>query len=310
MTIVPWIEKKWKCVVLKSKQIKNVGLSLIVTVILLLFAVKTLPMVFMTNDDASIQMTLAGMCTGTPYPYHQFINSLLGIIIAGLYHISSSIPWWYAWSILCVLIGIVCVQWTIFENVSNKLEAVLMIGIIGFAFWIYVLGNIAFTVVPCIFSLGVVFLLFSNDSPKWNYPFIFLCSIVVIISCWHRGSTGWVMFCYFAMALLYFVSCCRNLDFKQKILRYVGTVGIVFIVIIVSSQLDSVIKEQRNSDEFRAYNSARVAYMDYPHVSYKENPQVYESYGWDENLASSDSLGWKYFPFRVFLPSIAGKWFI
>lgn len=141
----------------KFEQIKQVCLIIVFTMFWLLLAVKTLPMVFMTNDDASIQMTLSGMQTGNSYPYHQFINSLLGFLISGLYDITSVVPWWYAWSILCVLIGITCIQWTIVKNASHRIEAILFIVILGFAFWIYVLGNIAFTVVPCIFSLGVVF---------------------------------------------------------------------------------------------------------------------------------------------------------
>ena len=92
--------------------------------------------------------------------------------------------------------------------------------------------------------------------------------------------------CYFAMALLYYVSSCMDLNIKHKILRYVGVLGSVFLLLTASTEIDQMLKEQRDSDEFRAYNSARVAYMDYPHVSYKENPEVYENYGWDENLAS------------------------
>lgn len=287
------------------KQILKMCVSLVITIFFLFVAVKTLPMVFMTNDDAGIQMALSGMQTGVPYPYHQFINSLLGFVIAGLYHISTSIPWWYAWSILCMLIGITCIHWTIIENASSKLEAGIFIGIIGFSFWIYALGNIAFTVVPCVFSLGVVFLLFSNDSPKWNYLFVLLCSIIVTISYWHRESTGLVMLCYFAMALLYFTSCCSNLNFKQKILHYVGTLGLTFVLIIVASQIDSVIKEKRNSDEFRIYNSGRVAYMDYPHVSYEENPEVYELYGWDKNLTSLVS-SWCFLDERVTAEAFLG----
>lgn len=126
----------------------------------LVIAMKTLPMGFMKNDDTGIQMALSGMQTGTPYPYHQFINSILGFLVVGLYHISIGIPWWYAWSILCMIIGITCIHWTIIDNVSSKLEATIFIGIFGFSFWIFTLGNIAFTVVPCIFSLGVIFYCF------------------------------------------------------------------------------------------------------------------------------------------------------
>ena len=147
----------------KFKQIKNLCVIIVSTLFWLFLSIKTLPMVFMTNDDASIQVTLSGIQTGNSYPYHQFINSLLGFLIGGLYDITHAIPWWYAWSILCVLIGITCIQWTIFKNASHKIEAIIIIGIIGFAFWIYVLGNIAFTVVPCIFSLGIVFCYFQKS---------------------------------------------------------------------------------------------------------------------------------------------------
>lgn len=77
-----------------------------------------------------------------------------------------------------------------------------------------------------------------------------------------------------------------DLGLKHKILRYVGVLGSVLILLIASIEIDQMMKEQRNSDEFRAYNNARVLYMDYPHVSYEENPEVYKAFGWDENLTS------------------------
>lgn len=270
----------------KLERIKSICLIAFFAILWLLLAVKTLPMVFMTNDDASIQATLSGIQIGNSYPYHQFINSILGFFISVLYYIIPSIPWWYAWSIYCVLIGIICIQWTVFKTASHKIEAILFVAIFGLSFWIYVLGNIAFTVVPCIVVLGVVFLLFSKDYTNWNYLLVIIASIVILISSWHRQSTGMVMFCYFAMALLYYVSSCVDLDMKHRCLRYVGVLGIVFILMFASSEIDQILKEQRDSDEFRAYNSARVAYMDYPHVSYKDNPDVYKAFGWDENLTS------------------------
>lgn len=283
----------------------KICLSIIIALFWLLFSIKTLPMVFMTNDDTGIQMALSGMQTVKPYPYFQFINSFLGLFISVLYQITTNIPWWYAWSILCVLIGIVCIQWTVLENASNKLEAILFVGIFGFAFWIYILGNIAFTIVPCIFSLGIVFQLFSNDRPRWNQLFILICIIVVIISYWHRESTGLVMFCYFAMALLYFTVGCMELNLKQKILRYIGTLGITLILILGSTQVDVYIKAQRNSSEFSEYNNARALYMDYPHVSYDENPKIYESYGWNKNLSSLVS-SWCFLDERVTAEAFLG----
>lgn len=287
----------------KNKQ--TLLLTFLSTILWLLIAIATLPMVYMTNDDTSIQMALSGVHTGTPYPYHQFINSFLGHIIAGLYSITTTIPWWYIWSILCVLIGIFCIHWTIIKNSISKCESLLLICIFGLSFWIFTLSNIAFTVVPCIFSLGIIFLLFSNDAPRWNYPFICFSCIVILISNWHRLYSGCVMLCYFGMGLLYYIIHCTNLNIKQKILRFLGTFGITIILVFVTVQIDNIVKEYINPDTFTAFNEGRIDYMDYPHITYNENPQIFGNYGWNKNLASLVS-DWCFLDERVTTEAFRG----
>ena len=68
-----------------KKNRKESMIALGLTGLLYLFTAIALPMGYMTNDDHGIQNALSGFTTGTPYPYHQFINCILGYLLSFFY---------------------------------------------------------------------------------------------------------------------------------------------------------------------------------------------------------------------------------
>lgn len=252
----------------------------------LLIPLMTLPMTYMTNDDSGIQAALNGSVTGKPYPYHQFINCFLGYMLCFLYQLLPSIEWWYVWSLLCIGLGICLIHWSFFKEASKKVDAVILIIIFAALFWIYIISNVAFTVVPCVLALGVICIFFVGNEHKWDWKIVLICSIALVIASWHRFSTIEAMLCYFLGGLLYYVIQSTNLTWKKKISYYLVTVVGVVSIILLTYLSSNLIKNHQNSDYFNEYNKARIAYMDYAKINYADMPEVFLKYDWDEDLTN------------------------
>lgn len=78
---------------MKKRNRKEALTAFCLTGMLYLFTASTLPMGYLTNDDHGIQNALSGFTTGTPYPYHQFINCILGYLVAFFYRVIPQIQW-------------------------------------------------------------------------------------------------------------------------------------------------------------------------------------------------------------------------
>lgn len=270
----------------KKKNIYFFGIVLLTVLPWLLIVILTLPMVFMTNDDTSIQIALSGNVTGESYPYHQFINVFLGWFLSGLYNIFPNVKWWYVWSMACILIGIFFIHKSVIEVTAKKIKAIAVVCVLGALFWVYIIANVSFAIVPCVLTVGAVCTLFVEDSMQWQWSKSVGCVITILIASWHRASTAKAMLCYLCMGLLYYVIHCNNLGKKQRVLYYIGTVAVTIVLMFFTSMIDTSIKAQKNMTMFAEFDEARIAYMDYPHASYEEAPEVYQKYGWDEKMAT------------------------
>ncbi len=267
----------------------------IMTGLVFLTAILTSEMSYLTNDDSGIQSALSGFLTGEPYPYHQFINIIISFPIAGLYQVLPNIQWWYVYSLTDMAIGIFLVQFFIIRIASKGKHSLFVIfGILAFldiGFFIYPIANVSFTIVPAILGTGIVAgLLWLSESDNNNHRrLIFFCIVVGYILLFaHRRQTGLALLCYILLAFLYYyVSTSKNL--KETIIKFVVTAGVFILITGSLTALDSTVQNNHNGGDFVAFNSARIQFMDYPHDTYSEDPELFKEIGWDEdtyNLAT------------------------
>ncbi len=272
----------------KSRTI--VLLALILTGLVFLTAVLTSEMAYLTNDDGGIQSVLSGLSTGEPYPYHQFISVILSFPIAGLYSILPGIQWWYVWSLVAMAMGIFLVQYCLLRiAVRGQHSPVIIIGILIFldiGFFLYPTANVSFTIVPAVLGTGLVAgLLWMAEKDTIRHKGWLFAGIVIgyILLLSHRRDTGLVVLCFLLLAFLYYYVS-KSEKLRQAILKFSLT-AIAFLLLTESlTVLNRNIQNNLNGEDFVAFNSARSQYMDYPHDSYNENPELYEEVGWDEDL--------------------------
>lgn len=266
-----------------------ISLAAGLTVLDYVVAVISSEMVYLTNDDGSIQSTLSGFLTGEPYPFHQFVNFFLTYLLAGIYSLIPEVNWWYLWSQLLMAVGIFLVHLCLMKITPKyNFPFGVMVGILAFldvGFLIYPIANISFTIVPAVFGTGIVALLFSLEdflSEKCRKAII-LCSFFgyLLLLC-HRKQTGMVILCYLLMAFLYYYFR-DGFRWKKAIGKFVITAGIFLLATLALDMANRNILNQQNGEKFIAFNSARSQYMDYPHETYNENPEAFQKVGWDKD---------------------------
>lgn len=265
---------------------KALFFSAVAIVAVYLFAVLSSEMVYMTNDDRSIQDTISGFLTGTPFPLHQFVNAIITIPLAFFSKVMPTVNWWYLWSQFLIIVGMLMIHYCLMRTAEkNKFPKSMLWSIIGFldlGLFLYFVSNISFTIVPAVLGTGIVAMIFGlNEISEAKYKkWIIVCSVMgYIVLLAHRKQSGYVLLCYILMAYLYyFVGEKKKIG---EILRKFSLTAIGFLVLTVCvTQVNQTIQNNYNGEEFVTFNNARVQYMDYPHDSYEENPEIYADVGW------------------------------
>lgn len=267
-------------------------LAFSVVIVALCYAVMCVSskMVYLTNDDAGIQNLLAGNVTGQPYITHQFINVILGVLISSLYKIFPGIQWWYWYSQLLIVTGMLLIHFVILKlglkRGRNRTLTILMLSFIDLAFLLYPIANVAFTMVPAILGTGLAAAIFLLEDIKNKrlvksiLVFVFCGYVLVLI---HRTTTGLALLCYILLAMLWYLS--DKDKFNKKTLMQFVLACMVFLGLTgCIVKVNSVVSERLNGSEFIGYNAARAGWTDYPKDSYYDNPELYEAAGWSEEV--------------------------
>lgn len=263
--------------------------AFVITVLVYIFAVAFLPMGYMTNDDASIQGALSGFFSDKPYPYHQFINCILGYIIAFFYDVLPQIQWWYFISVVFTLIGIylLCRNWLILckEYHVSKIVKYFLVFFSFICIWIYYISQVSFTIVPVLFSLGFMSNLIVRKRSKILFRDIIIPCAACLFASLYRAKMGWVIFCYLSMCILFYcLQTEKKINKKVFIIMsvYILSYGVVFVG---CDKYNEIVSSSIESSDFKNFNSARIKYMDYEHAEYDENEELYQSVGLDRELS-------------------------
>ena len=246
-------------------------------------------MMYLSNDDASIQATLSGARTGTPYPFVWFVNALVTAPIAALYGILPGVQWWFVWSHLLLAIGMLLASYAVAYAalarahlrlpLTAALACALDVGLL-----LYSVQNVSFTLAPAAVGAGIAALLLADESTRGVRPRVALL-VLFVLSLAHREESGLVAACYVVLALLASELLREDAPHPLQAVRAViPSVAVLVVVSAVAIVGNRVVQQQVNGSEYAAFNDARSAFVDYPHASYQEDPQRYADVGWDYNL--------------------------
>ncbi len=265
----------------KRKRIISISAVLFIGIICYLIALRFGAMVFLTNDDTSIQDTLSGRYTGSPFPVHQFISIFLSYPVYWLYQYIPGPEWWLLLSQAMMVINLLLIN-SVIGILADKNNyplclTCLLVFLIDFAYFLYPISNTAYTIVSSFFGTASMLLVMAQPKRKWIYV---VSALFFLISLFYRYSSGIVMLCYVLMAFLFVFLESREGFSIRNILLFCFTALLFFGLTAGLNKISSSTLDQVNGAGFNSLVSARGQYMDYPHDTYEDNPQIYEDVGW------------------------------
>lgn len=273
--------------VISKNKSKNLIISLFVPVTTLIILLIFFKPYYMTNDDASIQDALCGSLTGTPYPYHQFINVFLGYFISFLFNFFPSVPWWFIIEIIFLLLGTFMFYYSLlsisyFQKKSIYLSLIFLF-VFNFLYFSFNILSISFMVAPAIFASGTISLLFiphNKNEIKILKPLLVGFSILLVS--FMRRETAYIMLCFYTLGLFYYFFSGIKIINKHSLKKILLVFFYLFITtsfILFSNKVSKTIQNHHNSTEFNNFNLLRVKFTDYPHLEYDDNPEYFQALG-------------------------------
>ena len=252
---------------------------------------------FVTNDDASILKTYAGMAWGTPSPRHKFCNYCFGMLMASLYRAVPSIQWYTYTHFAMLFLSCAAILKSIMAAMARRNRSVtlyipicLSLALISFA---HNIRNLQFTTTSGIaVGAGIVLFLSATYEKNTASRIIsgFICAFLVLMGYGMRPSMGRGMLVYVIPVMLfkivaYAIECEHS--FKKFLKKMVVPVCFVLVIAALLSGMKSVNVNNQTVEEldsFKEYSKYRVKYIDYPSLTYQDDPEFFQSIGWTEEL--------------------------
>ena len=255
------------------------------------------PITFLTNDDTSIMYTFAGYFTGEPYPIHGFVNLPLGYVTSLLYMLVPAVPWWAVLQLLCVTISIWVIFYTIWdvgdENGVPAWGMLLLNTLLYLLVLVYAVYRLSFTLTACMLgTAGILRLLSANTGGEHREPlsiYAMLESGALMIACFlFRNSTGYSMACFWAAGVVYHalgtLAGWKKPERRHELLRIFGYAACCLAVFGGLIWLNNWSYQNMNPEGYAAFEDARGRYLDFPHVTFEQDPAFFDSLGWDREI--------------------------
>ncbi|MDC7302054.1 hypothetical protein [Agathobacter ruminis] len=246
---------------------------------------------FLTLDDQTIQSCLSGQSTGTIFPVQQYINMLISYPISFMYRLIPTIQWWYFYSLFLLFIGTWMIHFGLI-HIGNRNRVpygriAIILALIDVVFLFYFVQNVAFTIVPVVVGAGLLFVLYFSaitvSHVKRIIGYLFFVIGSILLFC-HRQQSGICVFAYDMLLIVFLITQCGKAERLKKVISLGSVMICVLISCGVAKELNRTVQEHINGKEYLAFSTARVAFTDYVHDTYIENPEVYKQVGWDENI--------------------------
>lgn len=271
-------------------------LSIVSSVALLLFVWRYVDVYFASNDDTSIAKTLMGYYDGVPTAYHAFISGVLGRLLAGISHVFPNISWFSWFHIFSLFLACTFIVWCIIRLCTQGGIALPFCVALGFLFCsaliLYPMGMLQFTTTSAALATGSTALQLIQSTMKsqkrWKYIFLDFISICLLfLSFCLRKDVFYVGLIFFLMAAfwkLYSVKSQEKPMLKETALITLGSVTLLIVLIGLSALYDQHLIRSYHLEEYIQWNKARALYMDYPHVTFENAPELYKSVNWSGSL--------------------------
>lgn len=252
--------------------------SVVFNLLAFLLVIAIYPPVWYTNDDYRMMTIVSGAYTGTPNADIVFMRYPIGIMLSGLYTLTTHIPWYGLFTMLCMFVPCCVFCYFIVKKAYLKNRTLFGVCIYVLAFLLLIRKYIClpqFTLTSAFMGVGAIVLLCEMPSNK-NIKHIVLAVICAVISFSVR-SKGF----YLLLPVVALIIIVRLVNEKgTKIWKPFISVCLAVVVLCSSVYAVDYLAWNRSEEyqQFKSFNIARSMVYDYGSIpSYYDNIPFYVS---------------------------------
>ena len=230
------------------------------------------------NDDVLIKDILSGAYTGTPSGYNNQMMYPISVLIAGLYRLIPSVPWYgimlmggLAASVTIIAYRLLCYTINIWIKLAISVSAIVfMLGV-----YLDELTNMTYTVVSAMLVTAACVWVLTDNSLRLRDNIV---PIVLCIISFNIRSEMFLLMCPYmaAAAIIKFI-----FDLSKKTLRNLLEIAAVILAgVVFTFLIDTIAYSGSEWREYRRLFDARTEVYDFTGIpEYDTNEDFYESEG-------------------------------
>ena len=230
------------------------------------------------NDDVLIKDILSGAYTGTPSGYNNQMMYPISVLIAGLYRLIPSVPWYgimlmggLAASVTIIAYRLLCYTINIWIKLAMSVFAIVFI----LGVYLDEITNMTYTVVSAMLVTAACVWVLTDNNLRLRDNIV---PIVLCIISFNIRSEMFLLMCPYmaAAALIKFI-----FDLSKKTLRNLSEIAVVILVgVVFTFLIDTIAYSGSEWREYRRLFDARTEVYDFTGIpEYDTNEDFYESEG-------------------------------
>ena len=230
------------------------------------------------NDDVLIKDILSGAYTGTPSGYNNQMMYPISVLIAGLYRLIPSVPWYgiilmgaLAASVTIIAYRLLCYTINIWIKLAMSVFAIVFI----LGVYLDEITNMTYTVVSAMLATAACVWVLTDNNLRLRDNIV---PIVLCIISFNIRSEMFLLMCPYmaAVALIKFI-----FDLSKKTLRNLSEIAVVILAgIVITFLIDTIAYSGSEWREYRRLFDARTEVYDFTGIpEYDTNEDFYESEG-------------------------------
>ena len=230
------------------------------------------------NDDVLIKDILSGAYTGTPSGYNNQMMYPISVLIAGLYRLIPSVPWYgimlmggLAASVTIIAYRLLCYTINIWIKLAMSVFAIVFI----LGVYLDEITNMTYTVVSAMLATAACVWVLTDNNLRLRDNIV---PIVLCIISFNIRSEMFLLMCPYmaAVAIIKFI-----FDLSKKTLRNLSEIAVVILAgIVITFLIDTIAYSGSEWREYRRLFDARTEVYDFTGIpEYDTNEDFYESEG-------------------------------
>ncbi|MGN1433706.1 MAG: hypothetical protein ACI4XI_08390 [Ruminococcus sp.] len=257
--------------------------SVVFNLLSFLLVIAIYPPVWYTNDDYRMMTIVSGAYTGTPSADIVFMRYPIGLMLSGLYSLTTQIPWYGIFTMICMFVPSCIFCYYIVKKAYLKNYTLLGVCIYVLAFLFLIRKYICipqFTLTSAFMGAGAIALLYEMPAHK-NKGHIIFASICAALSFAIRSKAFYLLLPIMALIIIV-----RLVNEKgTRIWKPFVSVCLATLVLCSGVFAVDYLAWNRSEEyqEFKSFNIARSNVYDYGSVpSYYDNMPFYVENGISE----------------------------